>query len=61
MGDLRRIHGVSRVSAIAGNWDLLIRIDIRSLTSARVKTLKQIEETLGVIDMETMLILEEWD
>lgn len=61
LGDLRRIHGVSRVSAIAGNWDLLIRIDIRSLTSARVKTLKQIEETLGVIDMETMLILEEWD
>jgi len=61
MPKLRRIHGVTRVSAIAGKWDLLIRIDIRSLGSARLKTLQKIEETPGVCDMETMLILKEWD
>jgi uncharacterized membrane protein len=57
---LRRIHGVRRVSAITGKWDYLIRIDIRSLSSARAKTLKSIEKTPGVIDMETLLILREW-
>lgn len=57
---LRKIHGVSRVSAISGKWDYIIRIDIRSLASTRAKTLKNIEEVPGVIDMETMLILREW-
>jgi uncharacterized membrane protein len=61
MPKLKRIHGVTRVSAIAGIWNLLIRIDIRSLGSARVKTLRKIEETLGVSDMVTMLILKEWE
>ncbi|MFX1539593.1 MAG: Lrp/AsnC ligand binding domain-containing protein [Promethearchaeota archaeon] len=60
MKELRRIHGVSRVSAISGKWDYIIRIDIRSLSSARVKTLQRIEETPGVIDMQTQLILREW-
>jgi hypothetical protein len=60
MADLRRIHGVRRISAISGKWDYLIRIDIRSLSSARVKTLKLIEETPGVVDMETLLIFREW-
>ena len=60
MADLRRIHGIRRVSAISGKWDYLIRIDIRSLSSARVKTLKLIEETPGVVDMETLLIFREW-
>lgn len=60
MGELRRIHGVRRVSAISGKWDYLIRIDIRSLSSARVKTLKLIEEIPGVVDMETLLIFREW-
>ena len=60
MKELRRIYGVSRVSAISGKWDYIIRIDIRSLSSARVKTLQRIEETPGVIDMQTQLILREW-
>ncbi len=60
MAELRRIHGVRRISAISGKWDYLIRIDIRSLSSARVKTLKLIEETPGVVDMETLLIFREW-
>jgi uncharacterized membrane protein len=60
MRELRKIHGVSRVSAISGKWDYIIRIDIRSLASTRVKTLKRIEEVIGVVDMETMLILREW-
>ncbi len=60
MTDLRRIHGVRRVSAISGKWDYLIRIDIRSLSSARANTLKLIEKTPGVVDMETLLILREW-
>jgi uncharacterized membrane protein len=60
MADLRRIHGVRRVSAISGNWDYLIRINIRSLSSVRAKTLKRIEKTPGVIDMETLLIFREW-
>jgi len=60
MADLQRIHGVRRVSAISGRWDYLIRIDIRSLGSARAKTLRRIEEIPGVVDMETLLILKEW-
>lgn len=60
MSILRRIHGVTRVSALSGRWDYLIRIDIRSLGSARVKTLQSIEDTPGVIDMQTLLILKEW-
>jgi len=58
---LRRIQGVKRVSAIAGPWDLLLRIHIRSLGSVRLKTLRKIEETPGVQDMMTLLILKEWD
>ncbi|MFX1563375.1 MAG: Lrp/AsnC ligand binding domain-containing protein, partial [Promethearchaeota archaeon] len=61
MPKLKRIHGVTRVSAIAGKWDFLIRIDIRSLGSARIKTLRKIEETPGVSDMATLLILKEWE
>lgn len=60
MSELRRIHGVSQVSAISGQWDYIIRIDIRSLSSTRAKTLRKIEEVQGVIDMETILILKEW-
>ena len=60
MGELRRIHGVRRVSAISGHWDYLIRIEIRTLSSTQAKTLKKIEEVKGVIDMETSLILKEW-
>ncbi|MFW9831563.1 MAG: Lrp/AsnC ligand binding domain-containing protein [Candidatus Thorarchaeota archaeon] len=61
MTRLRQIHGVSRVSAISGKWDYIIRIDIRSLSSTRVKTLRKIEDVEGVIDMETILILKEWN
>jgi len=61
MGELRRIHGVRRVSAISGKWDYLIRIEIRTLSSTRLKTLQKIEEIKGVIDMETSLILKEWE
>jgi hypothetical protein len=60
MAQLRRIHGVRQVSAVSGHWDYLIRIEIRTLSSTRVKTLKEIEEVNGVIDMETSLILIEW-
>jgi uncharacterized membrane protein len=61
MSELRRIHGVRQVSAISGQWDYLIRIEIRTLSSTRVKTLQKIEEVKGVIDMETSLILKEWE
>lgn len=57
---LRRIHGVRCVSAVSGRWDYLIRIEIRTLSSTRVKTLHEIEEVEGVIDLETALILKEW-
>jgi uncharacterized membrane protein len=60
MNELRRIHGVRRVSAISGPWDYIIRIEIRTLGSTRVKTLLKIEEVKGVTDMETSLILKEW-
>ncbi len=60
MAQLRRIHGVRCVSAVSGRWDYLIRIEIRTLTSTRVKTLHEIEEINGVIDMETAIILKEW-
>lgn len=61
MGELRSIHGVRRVSAISGHWDYLIRIEIRTLSSTRAMTLRKIEEVKGVIDMETSLILKEWE
>lgn len=61
MSDLRHIHGVRRVSALSGTWDYLIRIEIRTLSSTRVKTLRKIEEIKGVVDMETSLILKEWE
>ncbi len=61
MSELRRIHGVRSVSAISGRWDYLIRIEIRTLSSTRVKTLRKIEEIKGVTDMETSLILKEWE
>ena len=61
LSELRSIHGVRRVSAISGQWDYLIRIEIRTLSSTRAKTLQKIEEVKGVIDMETSLILKEWE
>ncbi|MFX1475347.1 MAG: Lrp/AsnC ligand binding domain-containing protein [Promethearchaeota archaeon] len=61
MAQLYRIRGVKKVSHITGKWDLLVRVDIRSLGSARAKILRKIEETRGVTDMETLLILKEWD
>ncbi len=61
MTELYRIRGVKRVSFTTGRWDLMLRIDIRSLGSARAKILRKIEETRGVRDMETHLILKEWD
>lgn len=61
MPKLYRIRGVKKVSFLTGKWDLLVRIDIRSLGSARAKILRKIEETRGVTDMETLLILKEWD
>ncbi len=60
MGELRRIHGVRCVSAVSGKWDYVIRIEIRTLSSTRSKTLRKIEEVKGVIDMQTSLILKEW-
>ena len=61
METLYKIRGVKKVSHITGAWDLLVRVDIRSLGSARAKILRKIEETKGVMDMETLLILKEWD
>jgi uncharacterized membrane protein len=57
---LRKIHGVSKASAIAGKWDILVRVDIRSLGSALEKTIERIEDISGVEEVETMLILKEW-
>jgi DNA-binding Lrp family transcriptional regulator len=61
MARLYKIRGVKTVAHITGSWDLLVRVDIRSLGSARAKILRKIEETKGVQDMETLLILKEWD
>jgi uncharacterized membrane protein len=61
MAQLYKIRGVKKVAHITGEWDLLVRVDIRSLGSARAKILRKIEETPGVMDMETLLILKEWD
>ncbi len=61
MEKLYKIRGIRKVSSITGKWDLLVRVDIRSLGSARAKILRKIEETPGVQDMETHLILKEWD
>ena len=57
---LRKIQGVTRASAIAGKWDILVRVDIRSLGSALEKTIERMEDIPGVEEVETMLILKEW-
>jgi uncharacterized membrane protein len=57
---LRKIQGVTRASAIAGKWDALVRVDVRSLGSALEKTIERMEDIPGVEEVETMLILKEW-
>jgi uncharacterized membrane protein len=57
---LHKIQGVTKASAVVGKWDILVRVDIRSLGSALEKILGRIEDLPGVEDVETVLILKEW-
>ena len=61
MNKLWNIKGVTRVTAIAGVYDFMIKIRIRTLMKGYEKIIKKIEEIESIKDYKWFSVLREWE
>jgi DNA-binding Lrp family transcriptional regulator len=61
MNKLWNIHGVTRVTVIAGKYDFMIKIRIRTLIKGYEKIIKKIEEIQSIKDYKWFSVLKEWE
>ena len=58
---LWNIHGVSRVVATAGPYDMIVKIHTRTLVKGYEKIIKKIEEIEAIDDFKWQSVLKEWE
>jgi DNA-binding Lrp family transcriptional regulator len=61
MDKLWNIKGVTRVTAVAGKYDFMIKIRIRTLMKGYEKIIKKIEEIESIKDYKWFSVLREWE
>jgi len=61
MQKLWNIHGVNRVTAVAGEYDLIIKIRTRTLVKGYENILRKIESVEGIKDYKWQSVLKEWE
>jgi DNA-binding Lrp family transcriptional regulator len=61
MNKLWNIRGVTRVTAIAGKYDFMIKIRIRTLVKGYEKIIKKIEEIESIKEYKWFSVLREWE
>ncbi len=57
--EIWKIKGVSQVSAVAGEYDFIVKVKLRALGKAYSRIIRRIEKIQGIIDYEWMSILKE--
>ena len=61
MNKLWNIRGVTRVTAVAGKYDFMIKIRIRTLIKGYEKIIKKIEEIEAIDKYKWFSVLKEWE
>jgi len=61
MNKLWNIRGVTRVTVIAGKYDFMIKIRIRTLMKGYDKIIKKIEEIKSIKEYKWCSVLKEWE
>jgi DNA-binding Lrp family transcriptional regulator len=61
MHKLWNIHGVNRVTAVAGHYDFIIKIRTRTLLKGYEKILRKIESIEGIKEYKWQSVLKEWE
>ena len=61
MNDLWKIKGVDRVTAVAGDYDFIIKIRTRTLVKGYERILTKIEEVPGIKEYKWQSVLKEWE
>ena len=61
MQKLWNISGVNRVSAVAGDYDIIIKIRTRTLMKGYEKIIRKIESIEGIKEYKWQSVLKEWE
>lgn len=61
MKKLWNIRGVTRVTAIAGTYDFIVKIRIRTLVKGYERIIRKIEEIESIKDYKWESVLKEWE
>jgi DNA-binding Lrp family transcriptional regulator len=61
MQKLWNIHGVNRVTAVAGPYDFIIKIRTRTLLKGYEKILRKIGSIEGIKEYKWQSVLKEWE
>lgn len=61
MKSLWKIKGINRVTAVAGGYDFIIKIHIRTLIKGYERILKKVEEIPGIKEYKWQSVLREWE
>jgi DNA-binding Lrp family transcriptional regulator len=61
MNKLWDIRGVTRVTVIAGKYDFMIKIRIRTLIKGYEKIIKKLEEIQSIKEYKWFSVLREWE
>ena len=58
---LKQIKGVESVAAVAGNYDYILRVKIRSIAKVYNMLVRKIEKLPAIKEITTMKIIKEWE
>jgi len=61
MQKLWGIHGVNRVTAVAGEYDFIIKVRTRTLVKGYERILQKIESIEGIKEYKWQSVLKEWE
>jgi DNA-binding Lrp family transcriptional regulator len=61
MQKLWSIHGVNRVTAVAGDYDFIVKVRTRTLVKGYEKILRKLETIPGVKEYRWQSVLKEWE
>jgi len=61
MEKLWNIRGVTRVTAVAGTYDFIIKVRIRTLVKGYERILRKVQEIPGIRNYKWQSVLKEWE
>jgi DNA-binding Lrp family transcriptional regulator len=61
MNKIWNIRGVTRVTAVAGPYDLIIKIRTRTLIKGYERIIRKIENVSGIKEFKWQSVLKEWE